>query len=782
MADTLETLELKIAYNATGASANIASVSSAIRGMGEAIREVLPQVKSYADALKTLGKTKVNIGSTANVAGGSSSGTPSAWAQAQTDAIEDPDHAGGIASLRDALDSQDISFVSNFFKDLQKDIAKIGSAFSGLGKSAKDGLGRVASALSSVGKAASSAMHAVGKFASSAGKIATAPLKATLKGATGAVKGLKDGVKKALPQLSNFLSSLKRIAMYRILRSIIKEITSAFSEGLQNAYAFSQGIAGEGHRFAEAMDSMSTAGNTMKNQLGSAFIALLTAIAPVVNAIISLVTRLANAISQLISAFTGSTYLKAADVPKKWADAAGSAGKAAKEWRNQLLGFDEINRLEKPDDGSSGGGGGALDPSSMFEDSPIAEGIKQFVDQFKAAIQAGDWKGAGELLGNKINELLPTTEQWQTWGGKLGYGINGAIQTLYYTISTIDFSAIGQGIANFINSALEQIDFTIWGALLVRKFTAALDFLGGLLGTLDWGLIASSVVNFIIGALSEANEWLESKDWVQVGVNFFNGINQLLSGIDFATLAQTFFTFLGLAFSAIIGLLGGFFGETINGIAEYFRGKFEECGGNVIEGLFKGIKDAAVGIYEWVRANVVDPFVNAVKSLLGIHSPSTVFSDIGSNIVSGLQNGFSGAWASFDATVSNLFGGLISWCQSAHSWIQDVLDGIGLLGSSGGIGGFIGGLFGVTQRASGGFVDDGQLFIANEAGPELVGVMGGRTAVANNDMIIEGIRQGVFEAVSAAMNNGNQDVNVKVYLDSREIRTGQNRLTRAMGV
>ena len=74
------------------------------------------------------------------------------------------------------------------------------------------------------------------------------------------------------------------------------------------------------------------------------------------------------------------------------------------------------------------------------------------------------------------------------------------------------------------------------------------------------------------------------------------------------------------------------------------------------------------------------------------------------------------------------------------------------------------------------------MFIANEAGPELVGVMGGRTAVANNDMIIEGIRQGVFEAVSAAMNNGNQDVNVKVYLDSREIKAGQNRLTRAMGV
>ncbi len=152
MADTLETLELKIAYNSTGASANIASVSSAIRGMGESIREVLPQMKSYADALKTLGKTKVNIGSTANVTGGSSSGTPSAWSQAQTDAIEDPDHAGGIASLRDALDSQDISFVSNLFKNLQKDLANIGHAFADLGRNAKEGLGGIGNIFSSIRK------------------------------------------------------------------------------------------------------------------------------------------------------------------------------------------------------------------------------------------------------------------------------------------------------------------------------------------------------------------------------------------------------------------------------------------------------------------------------------------------------------------------------------------------------------------------------------------------------------------------------------------------------
>ena len=52
--------------------------------------------------------------------------------------------------------------------------------------------------------------------------------------------------------------------------------------------------------------------------------------------------------------------------------------------------------------------------------------------------------------------------------------------------------------------------------------------------------------------------------------------------------------------------------------------------------------------------------------------------------------------------------------------------------------------------AAGGFPDVGQLFIARENGPEMVGTMAGQTAVANNDQIVDGIRQGVFEAVMQA--------------------------------
>lgn len=50
--------------------------------------------------------------------------------------------------------------------------------------------------------------------------------------------------------------------------------------------------------------------------------------------------------------------------------------------------------------------------------------------------------------------------------------------------------------------------------------------------------------------------------------------------------------------------------------------------------------------------------------------------------------------------------------------------------------------------ASGGFVTTGQMFVAREAGPELVGTIGGRTAVANNDQIVDAVAQGVYEANS----------------------------------
>lgn len=47
----------------------------------------------------------------------------------------------------------------------------------------------------------------------------------------------------------------------------------------------------------------------------------------------------------------------------------------------------------------------------------------------------------------------------------------------------------------------------------------------------------------------------------------------------------------------------------------------------------------------------------------------------------------------------------------------------------------------------------GQMFIAREAGPEMVGTIGGQTAVANNNQIVDAVSKGVAQAVSSVLGN-----------------------------
>lgn len=76
--------------------------------------------------------------------------------------------------------------------------------------------------------------------------------------------------------------------------------------------------------------------------------------------------------------------------------------------------------------------------------------------------------------------------------------------------------------------------------------------------------------------------------------------------------------------------------------------------------------------------------------------------------------------------------------------------------------------------AEGGFPETGQLFVAREAGPELVGNIGNRAAVANNDQIVAGIAQAAYQGVSQAMreNTGNERQPVNVYIGNRKVYSG----------
>ena len=93
--------------------------------------------------------------------------------------------------------------------------------------------------------------------------------------------------------------------------------------------------------------------------------------------------------------------------------------------------------------------------------------------------------------------------------------------------------------------------------------------------------------------------------------------------------------------------------------------------------------------------------------------------------------------------------------------------------------------FNIEMFANGGFLRSGELFVAREAGAEMVGSIGGKAAVANNDQIERAIFNAVLTAMSQAMANGSSqpiELNQKIELDGDVIYNNQQRVSARRGI
>ena len=113
---------------------------------------------------------------------------------------------------------------------------------------------------------------------------------------------------------------------------------------------------------------------------------------------------------------------------------------------------------------------------------------------------------------------------------------------------------------------------------------------------------------------------------------------------------------------------------------------------------------------------------------------------------------------------------------NAKSAIETSFGGIrfGISSDLEAVGGKVTGHLGLFKYASGGMPDMGEIFVAREAGPELVGKINGKTSVANNQQIIEGIEGGVFSGVAKAMQmfsgqSGNKTITVISQIDGKVV-------------
>lgn len=159
-----------------------------------------------------------------------------------------------------------------------------------------------------------------------------------------------------------------------------------------------------------------------------------------------------------------------------------------------------------------------------------------------------------------------------------------------------------------------------------------------------------------------------------------------------------------------------------------------------------------------------DFFSEKIQYMLdGITTAFKSFVNTGLGVFEGFVNG-----------VIRIINRVISWVNSAVGWLGIKIPFIAEVT--------------IPKLADGGFVDQGQLFIAREAGAEMVGAIGRKTAVANNDQIVEGITAGVTVAndgvIAAiyALLNAVEDKDMSISIGDDVIGRSYDRYNRSRGV
>ena len=159
--------------------------------------------------------------------------------------------------------------------------------------------------------------------------------------------------------------------------------------------------------------------------------------------------------------------------------------------------------------------------------------------------------------------------------------------------------------------------------------------------------------------------FIEETDWGKLVKDIAGGIRDFLIGYDWKGLFKSAGELVGAAIKALFDV-GQVIGEAISNALEsakeYFQDKIKECGGNIVEGILKGIVDALENIGKWIVDNIFTPFIDGFKEAFGIHSPSTVMAEQGGHIISGLLKG-----------LKDNLDSVIEWCKNLPDKVKNAL-------------------------------------------------------------------------------------------------------------
>ena len=571
-----------------------------------------------------------------------------------------------------------------------------------------------------IGSAAISAAGKLGQFAVQLAKAGAQKVVSGLRSIGSHIKSIgKQSSVSAISanKLVKVFSGFKRMLISRIKRTFISylfnQITTAVKELAKYDDRFNQSISNMRNRTTEL------SANTV-----AAFGTLIRAIEPYITKALEMVSSAITKISALISELRGEdTVIIAkkqtesyADSLKDTADNAKKAEKAQKRLNATLSSYDQLHKLDGKDGTDTAGADTDTSNKDLFQTVPVDRVLndlpdygRSIVDRIRASIRAGNWYGVGAAVADglnsivsaikqKITEIQPLAVKWAhdvamalngfvasfnaaELGSTIAAGINFVFATLDSFLTSFDFAALGVKIGEGINSLFDDTDWAAIGQTLADAFNGVLDTLWAIVTTVDWadlgtklgqgideflqdvkweelgatlGELFRGVLDFIVNVI-------ENIDWIALGGNLIDG----LESIPWGEITSKFFELLGAVFAGIVGFLSGIFGDAIRALSDWWNNTaFDEYGNFTLEGFFKGILDKMGDIGQWVVDHIGNPFLDGIKRVFKIGSPSKVMEEQGAYISAGLENG-----------VKDGMSDPASWVGTKASAISDTLRG-----------------------------------------------------------------------------------------------------------
>lgn len=423
--------------------------------------------------------------------------------------------------------------------------------------------------------------------------------------------------KKSEGAFSRLFNALKRIAMYRLLRTIIKEIGQAFREGTQNIAQYSAALNGmDAWKVNKHMSDLATSTLYLKNALGTLAAPILSVAVPALTSLINTVVTAINYINQMIASIRGmSTFTRAKVVAKDYADSLNKAGGAAKELKDALLGIDELNIINGNNGG--GGGGAAENFGEMFEEAPVEELSprdlgKKFADWAKAGLESIDWdkirkaaREAGAKMADFFNAIWEDKQLAVDMGHSIAEALNTAVDfaeafadrnkwkemgewfgTLTATaIGDFEWGHAGDTIGKFVNGGAKAIN----GFFKTYKAGSLGDglsvFVNKMVDQLDSDEIGHAIGNIISAPFKEIRNFLKGTNFVEAGKKISEIFIEAITGENGGeTLGQS---------------IGGALAEAINAGADLIIGSDTDGMVNAIEQFFTDIFCEAAEKIRW---------------------------------------------------------------------------------------------------------------------------------------------------------------------------------------